>query len=156
MAKEIERKFLVTGDDYRRLAVGSSRIMQGYLSTSPDATVRVRISGERAWLTVKSRSRGAERGEWEYEIPVGDAREMIEACGLPMLSKTRYRIPTPEGLCWEVDEFHNPRPGLVVAEIELPSADAPFSRPDWLGTEVTGDPQYYNSNLIEQIFRSQV
>lgn len=151
MAKEIERKFLVSGDEYRRLAVSSSDIMQGYLSTNPEATVRVRIADGRAWLTVKSRSIGAERGEWEYEIPADDARQMVAACGLPMLSKTRYRIPTPEGLCWEVDEFHNPCPGLVVAEIELPAADTPFARPSWLGTEVTGQPQYFNSAMMAKL-----
>lgn len=155
MAKEIERKFLVEGDGFRRSVASSSEIMQGYLSVNPDATVRVRIADGRAWLTVKSRSVGAERGEWEYEIPVDDARAMVQACGLPMLSKVRHRVPAGRGLCWEVDEFVNPCAGLVVAEIELPRADAEFERPDWLGREVTGNPEYYNSSIMAKIEKNR-
>lgn len=148
MATEIERKFLVTNSSYRSLSVSSHYICQGYLSTDADATVRVRISGDRAWITVKSRNVGAVRGEWEYEIPAADARAMMEACcGSRMIEKTRYVVDAGAGLRWEVDEFHGRHSGLVVAEIELPAADTPFSKPDFIGEEVTGRPEYYNSAL---------
>lgn len=150
MAKEIERKFLVSGTGFKAVAASSREISQGYLSTNPDATVRVRISDSRAWLTVKSRNHGATRGEWEYEIPVDDARHMLaECCGGLCLEKTRYIVPAAEkSLSWEVDVFHGRHEGLVLAEIELPSEDTPFSLPDFIGEEVTGDTRYYNSVLI--------
>lgn len=151
MAKEIERKFLVRDKSFVGDAVSRLDIRQAYLSAEPDATVRLRTIGEKAWLTVKSRNIGAERGEWEYEIPATDACEMLTATGRPCLHKTRYIIPADNGLKWEVDEFHNPCPGLMVAEIELPRADFPFSRPAWLGDEVTGDPRYYNSEIAKKL-----
>lgn len=148
MAKEIERKFLVVGDSYKALATRSDEIAQGYLSTDSDRTVRVRIKGGKAFLTVKTRNQGITRNEWEYEIPLADAREMLECCGT-VLRKTRYYVPAGEGLTWEVDEFHNPHPGLTVAEIELPSEDTPFAIPSFIGKEVSGDPAYYNSSLAK-------
>lgn len=151
MATEIERKFLVTDRSFADCATERLDIRQAYLSSDPDATVRLRICGEKAWLTVKSRNHGAERGEWEYPIPVADALEMIQSSGRPCLHKTRHIIPAADGLRWEVDEFHNPCPGLVVAEIELPAADTPFAHPAWLGREVTGDPQYYNSVIAARL-----
>lgn len=151
MAKEIERKFLVSDRRFASEAVSRLEIRQAYLSAEPDATVRLRIIGEKAWLTVKSRNIGAERGEWEYEIPATDACEMLTATGRPYLYKTRYIVPAADGLKWEVDEFHNPCHGLTVAEIELPQADFPFSRPAWLGDEVTGDPRYYNSEIAKKL-----
>ena len=148
MAKEIERKFLVTDRSYRDKARTHIEIAQGYLSTDPDATVRVRLSGDHAWLTVKSRNHGATRGEWEYQIPVSDAREMLtNCCGAHTIEKTRYIVDNPDGLCWEVDEFHGRHDGLIVAETELPAEDTPFSRPGFVGEEVTGNPAYYNSVL---------
>ena len=148
MALEIERKFLVTDDSYRALATGHTHMAQGYLSTDPDATVRVRIADGRARLTVKSRNRGAVRGEWEYEIPAEDARAMLESCcGTRMIEKTRYFVPAGNGLVWEVDEFAGRHAGLVVAEIELPAEDTTFEKASFIGQEVTGDIRYYNSTL---------
>ena len=148
MAKEIERKFLVVGDSYKALATMSDEIAQGYLSTEPDRTVRVRIKGGKAFVTVKTRNQGITRNEWEYEIPVADACEMLGCCGT-VLRKTRHYVPAGEGLTWEVDEFHNPQPGLTVAEIELPSEDTPFAIPSFIGKEVSGAPAYYNSSLAK-------
>ena len=149
MGKEIERKFLVTSSDYRALAVESHRIRQGYLSVNPDATVRVRILDDRAFLTVKSRNRAAVRGEWEYEIPLADGEELLGLCtGSAILEKVRYIVPAePPQLRWEVDEFGGDKAGLVVAEIELPETDTAFEIPVFIGREVTGDPAYYNSSL---------
>lgn len=142
MAKEIERKFLVR-DGWQDAVDGPGiRMRQAYLSADPRATVRVRIAGDRARLTVKGRNRGIERDEWEYDIPVADAETMIDRCSTAALSKTRYRAGR-----WEIDSFDGPLDGLVVAEIELARADEPFDRPAWLGPEVSGDPRYYNSSL---------
>lgn len=150
MAKEIERKFLVTGAGYRALAFAKKEIVQGYLNDSADCTVRVRISGENAYITIKSRNHGAERNEWEYPVPVADASEMLESCRCTgVIEKTRYLVDAGDGLTWEVDEFHGRLQGLVLAEIELPSADCPFSVPDFIGEEVTGNAAYYNSVLAK-------
>lgn len=148
MAKEIERKFLVLDDSYKAKSYSRMDISQGYISVDADATVRVRICGASAWITVKSRTRGATRGEWEYPVPLADAREMLaECCALRVVEKTRWCVDAGNGLCWEVDEFHGRHRGLVVAEIELPSEEAPFVRPSFVGEEVTGRPEYYNSSL---------
>lgn len=146
MGKEIERKYLVVNDSYRQAAVASHTIAQGYLSTDPDRTVRVRILDTRGFLTVKTRNRGAARMEWEFEIPAHDAREMLSAC-LRTVEKTRYIVPAENGLRWEVDEFRGRLDGLVLAEIELPAEDCPVVPASFIGQEVTGDPRYYNSNL---------
>lgn len=145
MALEIERKFLVTGDQYLALAISKKEIAQGYLSKNIDATIRVRIAGSQAWLTVKSRNEGVVRHEWEYVVPLDDAREMLALCSAPV-EKTRYIVPYA-GKVWEVDVFHGTRSGLVVAEVELPSEDDRLELPPFVGEEVTGDPAYYNSNL---------
>lgn len=147
MAKEIERKFLVRDNTYRKLASDSRHIVQAYLCRDPRATVRVRIIDQEARLTVKGRNDGAVRDEWEYAIPLDDAREMIERCSSgTIIEKTRYIVDFG-GWRWEVDEFAGCHSGLVVAEIELPSADSEFARPPFIGEEVTGDPRYYNSSL---------
>ena len=147
MAKEIERKFLVKNSTFRELSTTATRIKQGYLSRLPEATVRVRIAGNKAFLTVKGKNHGCVRDEWEYAVPVADAEAMLDRCAQgSVISKTRYIVP--DGTYnWEVDEFHGPHEGLVVAEIELPHAEATFDRPDFIGEEVTGNPAYYNSNL---------
>ncbi len=150
MSKEIERKFLVTSSSYREAAVDAVELAQGYLNTDPDSTVRVRVAGPRGFITVKSRNIGATRNEWEYEIPVSDAREMLALC-TGVLVKTRYIVPATDGLRWEIDEFHGPLEGLTVAEIELPSEDTRFDRPSFIGREVTGDAAYYNSNLAARV-----
>lgn len=153
MAKEIERKFLVVNDSYKSEAIASHDIAQGYLSTNPEATVRVRIRDDRAFLTVKGITVGAVRDEWEYEIPVTDARGMLDCCGNAVLSKTRMLVPAQVEGCpdakWEVDVFHGKLAGLVVAEIELPNPDTPLMLPSFVGKEVTGDVRYYNSSLVE-------
>lgn len=146
MAIEIERKFLVADVEAAlAAAVSSSEIAQGYLSPAPEATVRVRVRGERGYLTVKSKNRGIERNEWEYEIPADDARQMLRLSQTAVISKVRYLVPFG-GLTWEVDVFSNPA-GLVLAEVELPSAGCDVLLPPWLGREVSGDPAYFNSNL---------
>ncbi len=147
MAKEIERKFLVAGEDWRALAQGT-RYRQGYLSTVKERTVRVRTIGDKGYLTVKGVSVGATRSEYEYEIPAADAAEMLdELCEQPIIEKNRYKIPLG-GVTWEVDEFFGVNEGLIVAEVELESEDQAFPKPDWIGEEVTGDPKYFNANLI--------
>lgn len=147
MAKEIERKFLVTSGSYLTMAAGRIDIVQAYLNRDPRATVRVRIAGDRAFLTVKGVNDGAVRDEWEYGIPLGDARQIVARCASgAIIEKTRWLVDFG-GFRWEVDEFHGDNSGLVVAEIELPSADTPFDLPPFVGKEVTGDPRYYNSSL---------
>ena len=147
MGIEIERKFLPADDGWKGL--GQPTLMrQGYLVADPVRTVRVRIEGERAVITIKSKSIGASRGEWEYEIPVPDAAELLDRlCEQPLVEKVRHRIEHA-GHTWEVDEFQGENAGLVVAEIELGSEDEAFEKPGWIGREVTGDPRYYNSSLI--------
>ncbi len=150
MAKEIERKFLVIDSSYLSMASSSNKITQGYLSYDPDATVRVRIKDSRAYITVKSRNHGASRSEWEYEIPLCEAEEIISTCKVKCLEKTRYIVPF-DGHLWEVDKFHGGLAGLVVAEIELSREDELFSRPPFLGKEVTHDSAYYNSSLLRSV-----
>jgi adenylate cyclase len=146
---EIERKFLLRGDGWR--ALGQATLLrQGYLNSHKDRTVRVRIAGDEAFLTIKSRNVGASRGEWEYPIPVAEAAELLDGlCEQPLIEKVRHRIPLGQHV-WEVDEFLGVNAGLVVAEIELSSEGEAFDKPDWVGEEVTGDVRYLNSNLIKQ------
>jgi CYTH domain-containing protein len=121
---------------------------QGYLVADAVRTVRVRIEGERAVITIKGKSTGASRGEWEYEIPVADATELLDGlCEQPQVEKIRHRIEHA-GHTWEVDEFLGLNAGLVVAEIELDAEDEAFEKPDWIGQEVTGEKRYYNASLI--------
>jgi adenylate cyclase len=144
---EIERKFLVRGDGWRTLGQ-PVLLRQGYLSSNPARTVRVRIEGGQATLTIKGKSVGAKRGEWEYPIPLIDASELLDSlCEQPLIEKYRSRIAVG-GHTWEVDEFLGANAGLVVAEIELDSEQESFELPDWVGEEVTGDVRYYNSSLI--------
>ena len=151
--QEIERKFLVKDDSFKRVAFGDFRIMQGFLSSVPERTVRVRVKGDKGYLTIKGKSddRGISRYEWEKEIPLEEARELLLLCEPGMIDKTRYLIKAGE-YTFEVDEFHGDNEGLIVAEIELPDEDAPFERPDWLGDEVTGDIRYYNVMLVKHPF----
>lgn len=147
MAKEIERKFIVTGDSYRESASSCRNIRQGYLSRDADATVRVRTIDDRAYLTVKGRNRGIVRDEWEYEIPVADAIQMLERCCKgTVIVKKRYLVKH-EGYLWEIDEFMNPAGMPVMAEVELADDQEKPPLPDFIGMEVTGNPSYYNSNL---------
>lgn len=153
MSKEIERKFLVVNEEYESMAISSTKIIQGYLSTEPDATVRIRIKADHAYLTVKSRNNGAVRNEWEYEIPVIDAEEIINSCKLVCLEKTRYIVPFGKHT-WEIDRFHGALSGLVIAEIELQDESETFALPPFTGQEVTSSPEYYNSTLIKRLFVS--
>lgn len=146
MAKEIERKFLVTDDSWRGQAVGV-HYRQAYLSRTPERTVRVRTIREQGFLTIKGLTSGATRTEFEYEIPHADAVVMLEElCEQPVLEKNRYTLEYA-GFVWEIDEFLADNHGLVVAEIELEHESQPFARPGWTGKEVTGDVRYYNSSL---------
>ena len=147
MALEIERKFLVRGDFLGDVS-SSSRIVQGYLAASPVASVRVRIYGEKGYMTVKGRpgESGMSRFEWEKEIPVTEAAELMALCGSGVIDKTRYLVPFGKHT-YEVDVFHGANEGLVLAEIELSDEQEAFEKPSWLGEEVTGDVRYYNSML---------
>lgn len=146
MSLEIERKFLVKDRSFEVLATAQSQISQGYLSREAERTVRVRLRDGKGFITIKSKNRGAVRGEWEYEIPERDARELLTLCEGRVISKTRYLVPW-QGMTWEVDVFGGDLSGLILAEIELPSADAEFCAPPFVGEEVTGNQRYYNSNL---------
>lgn len=149
MAKEIERKFLVSSTEFIHLAESHSHIRQTYLSINPDATVRLRIRDDKAYLTIKGRNAGAVRDEWEYQLPVRDAEEMADRlCGGFSIDKTRY-IVDYRGWKWEIDLFHGRHEGLILAEIEMPTADSHPPLPPFVGPEVTGDPRYYNSTLSE-------
>lgn len=149
---EIERKFLVKGNAWRSLAPGK-RYRQGYLSTVKERTVRVRTAGDKGFVTIKGITTGATRSEYEYEIPLADANEILDQlCERPLIEKVRYRIPAEGGLFWEVDEFFPDNAGLVTAEVELKNENQTFAVPDWVGEEVTGDPRYFNANLIAHPF----
>jgi adenylate cyclase len=151
MGIEIERKFLVTGDGWRQGA--GVAYAQGYLNRDPQRTVRVRIAGEKAFLTVKGVSTGATRAEFEYEIPLEDAAKLLELSDGPVVRKVRHLVEH-EGSTWEVDEFEGDNAGLVVAELELAAEEQSYARPDWLGREVTDDPRYYNSSLAANPYRN--
>lgn len=155
MANEIERKFLVAGE-YKNFSTKETRIIQGYLSSVPERTVRVRVKAGKGFLTIKGagNASGATRFEWENEIPLADAHELMQICEPGVIDKTRFIVPEKSGLKFEVDEFYGENEGLTVAEIELPSEDHPFEKPDWLGEEVTGDARYYNSMLMKKPFKS--
>lgn len=150
MPFEIERKFLVTSDDWRSGSV-PTEIIQGYLSRDPDRIVRVRLRGDKAFLTVKGRPTGITRTEVEFPISVENARAMLPLCLPPVIEKTRHEVRVGPHI-WEVDEFHGINAGLIVAEIELSSEDEPFDRPSWLGLEVSHDRRYSNSHLSQHPF----
>ncbi len=154
MGYEIERKFLVIGD-YKSKSYDSYRIKQGYLSLSDVSVVRIRLKGDKAYITVKSAlvEGGLKRHEWEYEIPVIDAEEMLELCKTGVIDKTRYLIKAGNHI-FEVDEFYGENEGLLIAEVELGDEDETFDKPDWLGAEVTGNARYYNSFLSIHPFKS--
>ncbi len=153
MGKEIEKKFLIKGEDWRKDSTGVL-FRQGYLSTVKERTVRVRTIDNKGFLTIKGITIGATRAEYEYEISVSDANEMLDAlCEKPIIEKNRYKIEY-SNLIWEVDEFFGENEGLIVAEVELESEDQDIAIPEWIGEEVTGDPRYFNSNLIKHPFKN--
>lgn len=152
MATEIERKFLVLDDSWRNEVISETRYQQGYLANQENASVRVRIGGGRAYLNIKSATIGASRHEFEYEVPLADAEQMLEhVVSGPCIDKVRYEVRHGDHL-WEIDVFHGDNEGLIVAEVELGSEDEAFAKPDWAGDEVTGDPKYYNAMLVRHPF----
>ncbi len=155
MAQEIERKFLVKGD-YKKYVSKETKIVQGFLCTVPERTVRVRIKGDKGFLTIKGigNKSGASRYEWEKEISLQDAKDLMAICEPGVIDKTRYLVKADGDLIFEVDEFYGENEGLTVAEIELPSEDTEFSKPEWLGAEVTGQVDYYNSMLMKNPYKN--
>jgi CYTH domain-containing protein len=148
MAIEIERKFLVRDDTWQSAADPGQLLCQGYIAHGQDSSVRVRLAGERAFLTIKGTHAGLSRPEFEYEIPVTEAQDMLRMfCPQPLLTKTRYRVPH-EGMVWEIDVFSGHATGLVLAEVELTHADQAIAIPRWAGREVTDDPRYRNSSIV--------
>lgn len=153
MGKEIERKFLVKDDTFKTLAQGTI-YRQGYLNSQKERVVRVRTIDDKGFLTVKGITTGASRVEYEYEIPVKDAEAMLdELCEKPLIEKNRYKIKQGEFI-WEVDEFFGENQGLICAEVELESEAQRYDKPEWIGEEVTGDPKYFNSNLIQNPYKN--
>ena len=153
MAKEIERKFLVRNESFKLFSTGVI-YRQGYLNRDKERTVRVRVAGENAFITIKGLTDGIERLEFEYPIPLADANEMLATlCVKPLIEKLRYKIMS-DGHLWEVDEFIGDNEGLTVAEVELETPDEPVVIPDWVGQEVTGDLMYFNSNLVINPFKN--
>jgi CYTH domain-containing protein len=146
MATEIERKFLLKEGAWPRGT--AMKCCQGFLSRAKERTVRVRTVNDKGYLTIKGIAVGASRPEFEYEIPYQDALELLEICEKPLIEKNRYRVEEG-GLVWEIDEFFGENQGLIIAELELESEDQEFKKPDWVGEEVTGEPRYYNANLIK-------
>lgn len=153
--QEIERKFLILDTpDFRKDALQKTRIVQGYLSSAPERTVRVRIKGDRGFLTIKGRSSsgGLSRFEWEKEISLSEAEALLELCEPGAIEKVRYEVKSGNHI-FEVDEFLGENEGLIMAEVELASEEENFKRPDWLGEEVTGRKEYYNSQLIQNPYK---
>jgi len=153
MATEIERKFIVEKDTWRDAVASETRVSQGYLANNSNVTVRVRLKGQKALLTIKGATRGISRAEYEYPIPMDDAKTMLnELATGPVVDKTRYEVRVGEHV-WELDVFHGDNDGLIMAEIELGSEDEAFEMPDWAGTEVSDDARYYNVNLARNPYK---
>lgn len=151
MAREIERKFLVKGDKWRALAKGML-YRQGYIRTTNKTTVRVRVVDDKGYLTIKSKTQGNSRAEFEYTIPVEDAQEMLDTlCDRPLIEKNRYKIKI-DNVTWEIDEFAGENQGLIIAEVELTDENQTLELPEWIGEEVSHDPRYFNSNLAQNPF----
>ena len=156
MAVEIERKYLLKSDAWRALAGEGQLLRQGYLSTTPERTVRVRVVGEQAWLTIKGISQGIARVEYEYAVPVADAMQMLDGlCPQPLIEKYRYQIADlAQGIVWEIDEFLGANQGLIVAEVELTSTEQTLNLPEWIGQEVSDDTRYFNSALLKHPYKN--
>lgn len=152
MAREIEKKFLVRGTNWQ-LNAKKTRIQQGYLCRTPYKTVRVRRADNEAFLTIKGATTGFSRAEFEYAIPVEDATELLALCEPGLIDKTRYSVQV-DAHTWDVDVFHGVNDGLIIAEIELSSETEAFTKPAWLGKDVTGDPKYYNARLSQRPYSS--
>lgn len=152
--KEIERKFLVKGD-YKKYATKETIIVQGFLSSIPERTVRIRISEDKGLITIKGigNESGVSRYEFEKEISVADAKDLLAICEPGIINKTRFIVPVANGLIFEVDEFYGDNDGLTVAEIELPTEETTYEKPDWIGEEVTGELRYYNAMLSKNPYK---
>ena len=155
MAQEIERKFMVKSDAFKAEAFKQIRITQGYLSSAPERTVRVRVKGDKGFITVKGigNATGVSRFEWEKEISVDEVRDLLPLCEPGIIDKMRFLVKNGE-FTFEIDEFYGDNEGLTMAEIELPDEQAAFERPEWLGEEVTGDKRYYNSMLMKNPYKN--
>lgn len=154
MPIEIERKFLLASQDWRAVAGAGVALAQGYLVSGRNCSIRVRIAGSEAHLNIKGPTAGIARAEYEYSIPLEEARELLrDMAARPLIEKTRYRVPVGRH-CFEIDEFHGDNQGLVVAEVELDAEDDEFERPDWLGEEVSEDPRYLNTSLARNPWRN--
>ena len=155
MAQEIERKFMVKSDAFKAEAFKQTRITQGYLSSAPERTVRVRVKGDKGFITVKGigNATGASRFEWEKEISVEEVRDLLPLCEPGIIDKMRFLVKNGE-YTFEIDEFYGDNEGLTMAEIELPDEDTEFQRPEWLGEEVTGDKRFYNSMLTKNPYKN--
>ena len=152
MAIEIERKFLLRNADWRKGAIGTN-YRQGYLSIDPERTVRVRIAGDQGYLTIKGKTVGMSRAEFEYSIPLAEATQLLDTlCLRPLIEKVRYCVPYAKHL-WEIDEFAGENEGLILAEVELETHDQKVDLPPWVGKEVTTDPRYYNASLTQNPYR---
>jgi len=153
MAKEIERKFTIINDSWKQAATGSSRFRQGYMGTDEKASVRIRLEDNKANINIKSATLGIQRQEYEYDIPVTDANEMLDTlCHKPLIEKTRHYVQH-EGKTWEIDVFQGDNQGLVIAEIELDAEDESFALPDWAGEDVSHDTRYYNVCLVNHPYK---
>lgn len=153
MPKEIERKFLLKNDNWKSQFTSRKIIKQGYLSTKKERTVRIRVIGEKGFLTIKGETVGMTRLEFEYEIPVQEANELLQLCEKPLIEKERF-IVSIGTLNWEIDIFEGDNEGLNLAEVELEDENQKVEIPDWVGEEVTFEPRYFNSNLVKLPFRS--
>ena len=154
MAKEIEKKYLVLNDNYKQHST-VTYIQQGYITTKKEGVVRVRVKDDKGYITIKGQNSGAVRLEYEYSIPVEEAKEMIEnLCQKPIIEKRRYNYKASDGHLWEIDEFFGDNDGLAVAEIELLNEDEAYELPEWVGEEVTSDMRYYNSNLMQNPYKN--
>jgi adenylate cyclase len=155
MTKEIERKFLVKGD-FKKLAIKSYKIAQGYLSIVPERTVRIRTRDDQGFITIKgiSNASGTTRFEWEKEIPLNEAENLLLLCEPTIIEKIRHIVPVNDNLYFEIDEFFGKNEGLIIAEIELPHENTTFTKPSWLGEEVTGQLKYYNASLAKILFKN--
>lgn len=153
MTQEIERKFLVNSEDFKTQSTNQIRIIQGYLSTIPERTVRVRLKGDKGYITIKGigNASGITRYEWEKEIPISEAEDLLKICEPGLIDKIRYHVKLGKHT-FEIDEFYGENQGLVVAEVELVAENENFIKPTWLGEEVTGDSKYYNSMLMKLPF----
>ena len=153
MANEIERKYLIINDAWKALADDGMQIIQGYMGSNEKSSIRIRINGDKANLNIKSKTIGIKRSEYDYKIPLKEAKEMLETlCDKPLIEKTRYHVKH-ENNVWEIDVFAGENEGLIVAEIELDATDETFNLPDWIGEEVSNDPRYYNICLVTHPFK---